>query len=191
LAAQARRQRQEHAHTLAKYENAPDFTVGFRYTRIGEGVISNADAGQDAWMIPVKITLPIWQNRIASTIAEARKSLQSSRAQVEQVENLTDYEVRNTYYQFLQQKQTVELYRNTLLPQALLAFESDQAAYEAGQVDILNLIDSQRVYLNAKIVYYETLGSALKSLAAIEWIVGVDLEEQFQQVKKEVSSDEN
>ena len=64
---------------------------------------------------------------------------------------------------------------NALLPQAKLAFYSDQAGYEAGRTDVLNFLDSEEVYLNAKIAYYQALADALKSFAAIERAVGVDM----------------
>ena len=56
-----------------------------------------------------------------------------------------------------------------------MAFRSDQAGYEGGKTDILNLIDSERVYLNAKIVYYQVLAETLKNFAAIERITGMGL----------------
>ena len=73
-------------------------------------------------------------------------------------------------------KQVVDLYDNALIPEAELAFHSDEAGYEAGRTDVLNLIDSERVYLNAKVSYFQALAEALKSYAAIERAVGVDLE---------------
>lgn len=178
LMATARRERQGHAQSLARYEYAPDMTVGFRYTQIGDGTTTDPDDGRDSWMVPVTFTIPLWQNRIVPAVAEARSQLRSSQARLEQAEQFTEYEVRRAYYQFLQQKQTVELYRNAFLPQAELAFRSDRAGYEAGNIDIRDLIDSERIYLNARMAYYEALGQALASWAGIEWTVGSNLRGQ-------------
>lgn len=175
LEAKAMRKREQHASNLAKYEYAPDFSVGFQYYRIGDGDTSMADDGRDAWMIPIKVTVPLWQNRIGPGVLEAKKNLQASQANLEQTENLTEYEIKNAYYKFTSAKQIVELYENALIPQAEIAFRSDQAGYEAGRTDVLNLIDSEEVYLNSQMAYYEALSDALKSFAAIERIVGNDL----------------
>jgi len=176
LEAVAMRNKDQHANALAKYENAPDISVGFQYTRIGNGETSDPEDGQDAWMIPLKVTLPLWQNRIGPAVLEAKRNLKSSEAKLQETENLTTYEIKNAFYRFNTARQVVELYRNALIPQAELAFRSDQAGYEAGRTDVLNLIDSEGVYLNAKVAYYQALSEALKSFAAIERVAGINIE---------------
>lgn len=166
------KKREGHALSLAKYENAPDFSVGFQYSRIGEGMTSEADDGRDAWMIPVKVTLPIWRNRIDSAIHEAKSNLLAGESQLKEIENAIEYELKNTYYQFVSQKQIVDLHQNALIPQAQIAFNSDKAGYEAGNTDIFHLIESERLLFNAQVSYYQVLANALKSHAALERMVG-------------------
>lgn len=173
--AEAMLQRSEHERTLAKLEYFPDVTVGFRYIQIGSGTTAMANDGQDSWMIPLKFTLPIWQNRIVPGIQEAKSQAQASRSKLSWVENRTEYEVKDAYYRFTTAGQIVELYENALIPEAELAFRSDQAGYEAGTQDILNLIDSERVYLNAKVAQYQSAAEALKSFAQLERAVGGEL----------------
>ena len=175
LEAAAMRGRQEHAHALAKYEYMPDISVGFQYTRIGGGMTSDPEDGRDAWMVPLKVTLPLWQNRIIPAVLEAKRDLNASEANLREAENFAEYEIKNAYYRFTAGRQVVELYENALIPQAKLAFSSDQAGYEAGRTDVLNFLDSEEVYRNAKIAYYQALADALKNFAAIERAVGVDI----------------
>jgi outer membrane protein TolC len=167
--------REKHANTLAKLEYVPDLTVGFQYTEIGAGMTTEPNDGRDAWMVPIKINIPIWQNRLIPSVLEAKRNLNASQAKLKQAENFTEYEVKDAYYRFTATKQVVEVYQNALIPEAELAFQSDQAGYEAGRVDVLNLIDSERVYLNAHVAYYQALAEALKSFAALERAVGTDL----------------
>lgn len=174
--AAAMRDKEKHAKTLAKYEYVPDISVGFQYTRIGDGMTSDPNDGRDAWMVPLKMTLPLWQNRLGPGVLEAQRNLGAREEKLKDTENMTEYEVKNAYYRFTAVKQVVELYEDALLPQAKLAFSSDQAGYEAGRTDILNFLDSEEVYLNARIAYYRALADALKSFAAIERAVGVDLQ---------------
>lgn len=174
--AAAMRGKQEHAQALAKYEYLPDISVGFQYTRIGNGMTTDPDDGRDAWMVPIKVTLPFWQNRIIPAVLEAKRNLNASEADLRHAENLAEYEIKNAYYRFMASRQVVELYENALIPQAKLAFSSDQAGYEAGRTDVLNFLDSEEVYRNAKIAYYQALADALKNFAAIERAVGVDIE---------------
>ena len=176
LEAAAMRGRQEHAHALAKYEYMPDISVGFQYTRIGGGMTSDPEDGRDAWMVPLKVTLPLWQNRIIPAVLEAKRDLNASEANLREAENFAEYEIKNAYYRFTAGRQVVELYENALIPQARLAFSSDQAGYEAGRTDVLNFLDSEEVYRNAKIAYYQALADALKNFAAIERAAGIDIE---------------
>ncbi len=173
--AEAQINRYRHARTLARFEYMPDLSVGFQYAQIGSGMTADPDDGKDAWMVPLKITIPLWQNRVIAGVREANRNLQASQAQSEQAENMAEYEVKDAYYRFITAKQIVELYENALIPQAGLAFQSDQAGYEAGRVDVLNVIDSERVYLNAKIAHYQAIADAMKNFAALERAVGIDL----------------
>ena len=175
LEGEAMKEKEEHARALARYEYAPDLTVGFQYIRIGAGDTSDPDDGKDAWMIPLRITIPWWQGRAGAAVEESRSNLKSSEAKLKNVRNVAEYELKNAYYRFNAQKKTVELYQSALIPQAELAFHSDQAGYEAGKTDILNFIDSERVYWNARSAYYEAFSEALKSFAAIERAVGKNL----------------
>ncbi len=167
--------RENQATNLAKYAWIPDVSVGFQYSRIGAGTTNQIDDGRDAWMIPLKVTIPLWQNRVQSSIQEAKRNLNARQANLTQTENLTEYEIKSTYYRFITTRETVELYRSALIPQAEINFHSAQAGYEAGQMNILTLIDSEKVYLNSKIAYHQELSEHLKSFAALKRAVGTDV----------------
>ncbi len=172
---EAMAQKSEYAFNLAKLENAPDFSIGFQYSRIGVGDSTSPDAGRDVWMIPVTITLPIWQNRIGSAIEEAHANLEAARQQLKQTQNSTDYEVKAAYYRFVTAQKTVSLYENALIPQAQIMTRSDEAGYEAGRTDVVNFVSSRINLFNIQITYYEALANALKELAALHREVGTDL----------------
>ena len=169
--------RDRHANTLAKFEYVPDVSVGFQYVAVGGGT-TDPQQGKDVWMVPLTITLPLWQNRLIPAVREAQHNLRVSQAQLEEVRNLTEYEVTDAYGRFTTAKQLVELHETALVPEAELAFNSDRASYEAGRINALALIDSARVYLNAKVASYEAVADALKSEAALERVVGMDLTRQ-------------
>ena len=170
--------RQEHEERLSRYEYAPDLSVGFQYYRIGAGTTSDPEDGRDAWMIPIKITIPLWPNRTNASRQEASAKRNASQYSLKEAENISVYELKNAFYRFTSQKQIVELYANALIPEAEMAFRSDQAGYAAGREDILNLLDSEKIYLNARIAYYQAQAEALKSFALIERTVGETLTAQ-------------
>jgi len=67
----------------------------------------------------------------------------------------------------------VNLYETAVIPQANLALTSDQAGYEAGKTDFLNLLDSERVYLNAKLTHIKIYAETLRSFADLERATGL------------------
>jgi outer membrane protein TolC len=176
--AEAQLTRDRHAKTLATFEYLPDLSVGFQYVQIGSGMTTDPDDGRDVWMVPLKITVPLWQNRLLPAVLEAQRNLRASEASFAQAENLAEYDVQHAYYRFTAAQQVVDVSEHALIPEAELAFRSDQAGYEAGRVDVLNLIDSERVYLNAQVAYHQALADALKSFAALERAVGTDVDRQ-------------
>ncbi len=177
LEASAALTRERHARTLATMEVLPDVSVGFQYVQVGTEGVTDPNAGRDAWMVPLTVTVPLWPNRVLPAIVEARRNLRVSEAEFQQAENMTNYEVRSAYYAHTTARHIVELFENSTLPAAELAFRSDQAGFEAGRTDVLDLIDSERVYLSARVAYYQVLAQALKSLAVLERAVGVSLKE--------------
>ena len=64
------------------------------------------------------------------------------------------------------------LYESGVLPQSELALNSDKAGYEAGRTDFLGLLDSERVYLDAKLGYLKIFTEALKSRADLDRAAG-------------------
>ena len=175
LQSQAMVESKEKSVNVARYENAPDFFIGFQYNRIGSGETSSVDDGRDSWMIPIKVRIPLWQNRIGSMIAEARNNLKAEEEKLRDMQNTVEYELKDAFYRYQSQNKIVSLYENALIPQAKLAFKSDQAGYEAGKTDILNLIDSERMYLNAYMMYYQAKAETLKNWAMMEKILGKNI----------------
>lgn len=169
-----------HAKRLAKLAYIPDLKVGFEYTRVGSGSTMEAPDmdGRDSWMFPLRINIPLWQNRIIPEIQEAQKRKEASEARLLGARNTAFYEVKEAYHRFETAIKITELYETAVIPQAKLALASDRAAYEAGKSDFLNLVDSERVYLNAKLNHIQFYTEALKSYADLVRATGLDLKKE-------------
>jgi outer membrane protein TolC len=161
---------------LAKLANIPDVNVGFEYTQVGSGMTMDPDDGRNQWMFPLRLTIPIWQNRIIPEIQEAKKKVESAQAKLVQAKNESFYQVKEAYFRYDAASQIAALYDTAVIPQAELALSSDQAGYEGGKTDFLNLLDSERVYLNAKLNHVQFLTETLKAYADLERATGMDLE---------------
>jgi outer membrane protein TolC len=66
----------------------------------------------------------------------------------------------------------VEIYRDTLRPQAQATLRAASAAYQTEQTDFLNLIDSQNTALDVEYSYYRALAEFDSRVAELEGIIG-------------------
>lgn len=161
--------------SLAGMQNLPDLSAGFRYTWVDAGMTTDREDGKDSWMFPLAINVPLWQNRIVSEMMASRKAVDAAAAEVSVTRNETFYEVREAYTRFEAGDTVTLLYETAVLPQSRLALTTDQSAYESGSAGFLELLDSQRVYLNARLTYARIYTDLLKSHADLEWASGADL----------------
>ncbi len=160
--------------TLRKLDFIPDVNVGFEYTQVGSGETTDADDGRDSWMFPLRINIPLWWNRNVPAVQEAQKILEANQARLKKATHTAYHEVEDAYYRFDSAMKIAELYETAVIPQAQIALSSDQAGYEAGKTDFLNLLDSERVFLTAKLTHIQMLTEALKSHADLVRATGLD-----------------
>lgn len=162
----------QYKKTLAWMQNIPDLDAGFTYTWVGGGMTAQSEDGQDSWMFPLSINVPLWQNRNVAGIQEASLNFEAAEAEFEQIQNDALYEVRAAYLRCETAFKIVELYESSVLPQSELAFNADRAGYEAGRTDFLELLDSERVYLDAKLGYLKIYRELLISRATLDRVSG-------------------
>ena len=167
-----------HLKRLAQLAYIPDINVGFEYVRVGSGSTNEAPDmdGKDSWSFPMRITLPVWQNRLIPAVMEAGQKKKAGEARVLQARNQTFLEVKEAYHAYDSARRIAELYETAVIPQAELALRSDQAGYESGKADFLEFLDSERVYLNAKLNYLQAFTRSLKSYSDLVRAAGLDLE---------------
>jgi outer membrane protein, heavy metal efflux system len=173
-AAQARLEKSLHQTQLARLEMMPDLQAAFQYTWVGSGMTSSEEDGRDSWMFPLQINVPLWPNRILPGIREAKQKEQAARHLLQSAKNETAYEVRDAFARYDTAGQILRLYETAVIPQALLALKSDQAGYESGLRDFLNLLDSERVYLGAQLSQIRIYTQALKGHADLFRAAGLD-----------------
>jgi len=167
-----------YAKRLAQLAYLPDLNVGFEYTRVGKGSTTAAHDGQDTWMFPLRFNIPLWQNRMIPEIQEAKKLEEAGQAKLIAAKNQTFFEVKDAFHRFETASKIADLYDVAIVPQAKLALSADQAGYESGKTGFLDLLDSERVYLNAKLSRIQFQAETLKAYADLSWATGLDLNNQ-------------
>ena len=161
-------ERAQKTYSLAKQGYLPDFMV--KYERI------ERDNELKEWAGMIGVSLPIWfWQKQNFNVKEMRKELKAMEAEFKSKENMTLLEVKEAFSELEALKKLAILYSTTYVPQAEQLLKSSSASYEANQVDLLNLLDSERMVLEFKLDYFKTIIDLEISVSELERAVGVEL----------------
>ncbi len=156
---------------LARREYYPDFEL-----RLGYGQRDRTLGGtprDDMVTMTVAVNLPIWRkSRLEPRVAEAR----ALRAQASSLAEAQRLETRTGLVQQLAveraTRESVALYRTTLLPQVRATAESALRAYQLGRVDFLTLLDAQSREYATLLAEAEAIAAHNKAIAEIDFLTG-------------------
>ena len=111
-------------------------------------------------------------------IHEVDLKIEAMESMVEELENRTQFAVKKHHFGMETANRSINLYRQTLLPQARQALDASNTAYQAAQIDFLSFLDVQRTLLKLKIEEQRALRDYRQHLTQLEQVVGVILPKQ-------------
>lgn len=167
LATQAQVERYELERKLMARESVPDYKLGVEYRDMG--------ADDDMVMFSIGVDLPIWQAKTRAGVREAEKMRESSQAARENAELISALEVQDASFKLQTARRTLDLYRTELIPQAKARFIASEGGYRAGKVEFMDLLESERALLEAKIMAAMAEATVGMQAARLERAVGIDL----------------
>ena len=159
---------------LAKKEYFPDVMLGVGWidTARSTGGRHPSDDGKDPLIGSVSVNLPIWRDKLAAGVREARyRHLQAVHSRAETA-NALGATLKLVLYRFRDAERKIDLYRDTLLPKARQSVKATEASFRAGKGSFLDLIDAERVLLEFALARERAQASRLQRLAELEMIVG-------------------
>lgn len=165
--AQAQLERSQYERRLMAKEFFPDYRLGVEYRTFR--------SSEDMVMFTVGFDLPIWLAKNRAGVREAEKMMESDKAALEAAQRNTSFDVQDAHFKLLTAKRTVDLYKTALVPQAEMRFEASEAGYRTGKVGFIDLLESERFLLNARVMYAMAEGNLGMQLARLERAVGTDL----------------
>ena len=177
-AAEALVERSERSIELAKRDPWPDFMVSAGFINVGKrddpaGILQPpTDNGKNAFSLGVGITIPIWQGKYDAGVQQAAAELSVQRSNYADVRNEMEFSIRDQVIRLETLQEQVDLFENALIPQAEEALRSTEAAYETGQLGVLDLLDSERVLLDVRLINARYYSDHLTALADLERALG-------------------
>ena len=99
------------------------------------------------------------------------------------MKNMIASDVQNSLVKIETNRNLVELYQNTVIPQAEQTLQSTIAAYQTGKTEFLMVIDAYKMLLMSELDYYMSKMNFLQSQAQLEQAVGLSISEIKERLK--------
>jgi cobalt-zinc-cadmium efflux system outer membrane protein len=157
---------------LAQKTYKPDLSIGAGYMLMPSGSTMN----RSGYMAELSFNLP-WLNRSRhdAEISEAQSQVNVQRAELAAQQAVVFQEIQEALIKANTAARLVEIYRDTLRPQAQATLRAASAAYQTDQTDFLNLIDSQNTALDVEYSYYRVLAEFDSRVVDIERAIGAPI----------------
>lgn len=133
------------------------------------------DRRSDTWASAVTINVPWLWPKNRSKVKESREDLNAAKSDYRFMNNKTLFEVKDFLVKIQTSESTINLYKTGVIPQAEQSLKAARIGYETDRVDFLALIDSQRILLQARLLYARALADFEQNLAYLERVVGMQL----------------
>jgi outer membrane protein TolC len=159
----------EAALALACKEYYPDFEPFFMYDRF---MGNTSDSRPLAYMVGLKVNLPVRLARRDGAVAEARARLAQRRAELARQADQVNFQVQEAYAQVRESERTVRLYQEKIVPAARLQVKAAGPEYMTGKIPFTTLIEAQRNVISLQDRFYEAVADYFRRLAALERAVG-------------------
>jgi outer membrane protein, heavy metal efflux system len=127
---------------LAYKSRVPDFSLG---------LMADAKASPTMFRPLVGMTLPIWRDKTAAEIAQAKANelAAKSRLKAAQIDLAVNFAEKSFAYR--ETGRNLALIENKLLPQARQSLETVQAGYRVGAMDFSSLTDAEQSLVDLKL----------------------------------------
>jgi outer membrane protein TolC len=157
---------------LARKAFYPDLGVGITYFDVADRDTPPSADGTDAFAVTLKARVPLQRGRLNARLDEARLRAAQVEAQREALDTALRTELADAAFAAEREAETLELYRERLVPQAQATVESVRAAYTTGEADYAAFLDAERTRFQLQLGLEETLGRYLDATARLERALG-------------------
>jgi outer membrane protein TolC len=160
---------------VARLRRRPDLSFGVGWVIMDAPGATEPEAGRDSVTLAASASIPLWHRKYDAMTSEASREHYAAHASEDEITVRLDALLLDLWEQARASQQTVELYENTIIPQARQTFEADQASLINNTVTFDRVIRDYRTLLTLELGYHRALGQLATSIARIRQAVGDDL----------------
>jgi len=157
---------------LANKQSLPDYQLSIGYKDRKQTMM---DTQPDTWKMEFMVMLPLWQSKNKAEVRSAEASLDTAQASLATMKNMTDLDLQMALTEAQSAWRQIDLYKNTVIPQAEQTYQAGVVSYTNGKVDFMAVLDSLNALRNAKLDYYKARVDYEKAVANLEKAVGKPL----------------
>ena len=125
--------------TLAYKASVPDFSLG---------LMADVKASPTVFRPLANMTLPVWRDKIAAEIAQAKANELAAQARLSAAQIALSVDFAEQSFAYREIGRNLDLLENQLVPKARQSLEIARAGYLSGTIDFFNLMDAERTLLN-------------------------------------------
>lgn len=178
--ARARIQAAEAGERLARAQYLPDFDLGASFIETDRRTdMSLKDNGKDPVMLTLELSLPIWWNKYAAGVREAKANTKAAESALTDKSNQLSADLRMAFFNYGDAERKLNLFGKTLIPKAEQALEASRTAFSAGKVGFADLLDAERTLLELRLMAERAKVDQSIRLAELEMLSGRELREAF------------
>ena len=170
------------AFELSKAGRIPDLTVSGGYRRFNE-------TDNNAFVIGLSVPL-LFFDRNQGNIAETRYRLSKGVHEKRAVETEVKKALNESYQKLSIAYTEVNTLKTEVLPGAQLAFDAANEGYRLGKFNFLDVLDAQRILFEAKEQHLDALSTYHTSVAEVERLIGVGLDDITNMTETERKGDD-
>ena len=157
---------------LAQKQKLPDyeFQLGYKSYKATE-----MESKPSTWKVGVMAMIPIWQGKNQGQIKSATANLDAAKASLTNMQNMTALDIQMALVESQSAWRQIDLYKNTIIPQAEQTYQAGIVGYTNGKVDFMAVLDSLNALRNVKLDYYKARINYERVATNLEKAVGKPL----------------
>jgi outer membrane protein TolC len=165
--------RDRYATDLARLQYFPDvrFALGYGPMTTSGALAPTAD-GVDNVSLGFMANLPIYHGRLRAGVHEAESNVVASAREYDNLRDQTQEEIKDLFAQATSQQELLRLFIDEIVPKADQTLQVSITAYEANDIDFLQLIDNWQQLLRYQLMQQQLEAQLRQTLATLERTVG-------------------
>ena len=158
---------------LSTLKTKPIFKLEIMAIETGDALMPEAlDSGKNPISMGVGISIPWSSSKNRSQIQESELKRSAAVENKHLIKDLTLADLKRVYFRLENARRLVDLYENSLIPQAEQAMEVAETWHQEGTKSIAGFLETQSVWLNFNLARVRAIADYQQNLARLERLIG-------------------